>query len=70
MNKSIKISTQEAHELFEHGHDDSFRRISERLGFTIVGETWQTCGACREAKAKNEPLLKVTDRNPAHILMN
>ena len=61
----MEISATEAHELFGHGNKDSDRAIAERLGYKIVGEPLGPCGACREAKAKKEPIPKISKREPS-----
>ena len=65
IKKLKKVSRTTAHGLFGHTNNDSVSESSAYLGYVIIRGSMNPCNACREAKAKKEPIPKISSRTPS-----
>ena len=54
-----------AHGMYGHINNDSVLESCGYLGYEITKRADKTCHSCREAKAKKEPISKISDRQPS-----
>ena len=62
-----KISRTTAHGMFGHIGIDATSEACEYLGYELSRGTMKPCNSCREAKAKKEPIPKVSERLPNKV---